>query len=111
MPQMPLRLDELGSLQFERFCSELAGLDGAMEADFLPWGFPLLRQEGLDMPSAGRLPGPALVLVVWLRDGSTSPEAAPRLARIVAQAVATCLPPPASLLLMTNVAAPPPMPL
>ena len=99
-----MRLDELGSVQFERFCSELIGLEDVEGADFLPWGFALVRPEGVDVPGGGRLPGPALVLVVWLRHGETSPEAALQLEPIVEHVVAASATPPASLLLMTNVA-------
>ncbi len=99
-----MRLDDLGSVQFERFCSELIGLEDVEGADFLPWGFALVRPEGVDVPGGGRLTGPALVLVVWLRHGASSPEAGLQLERIVEHVVAASATPPASLLLMTNVA-------
>lgn len=102
-----MRLDELGSLQFQRFCGELTGLDGAADAEFLPWGFALVRREGVELPTGGWLPGPALVLVVWLRGGSSSPEAARRLEQIAEHTVASCATPLVSVLLMTNVAAAP----
>jgi len=105
--QPPVRLDELGSLQFERFCTELIGLDGAAGADFLPWGFSLVLREGVASPTGGWLKGPALVLAVWLRGGASSPEAARRLERIAEHALAACAMPPASVLLMTNVAVAP----
>jgi hypothetical protein len=98
-----MRLDELGSVQFQRFCSELIGVEEVEDADFLPWGFSLLRREGIVLPGGGRLPGPALVLVVWLRRWTFPPVAAEQVERIAAQAVAGSAVPPASMLLMTNV--------
>jgi hypothetical protein len=99
-----MRLDELGSVQFQRFCSELIGVEEVEDADFLPWGFSLLRREGIVLPGGGRLPGPALVLVVWLRRRAFPPAAAEQVERIATQAVSGSTVPPASMLLMTNVA-------
>jgi hypothetical protein len=60
----PFRLDELGSLEFQRLCVELLRLDlGGFEAR--PWGLSLAVDEG-----AAGLAGPTLVLVVWDRRGS-----------------------------------------
>jgi len=70
-PPSPFRLDELGTLQFERLCVELLGLD-AGRLDVRPWGrFSLLIDEGIDVPGSGLLDGPVLVVVAWLRRGSS----------------------------------------
>lgn len=96
----------MGSLQFEHFCADLLGVAGAADTDSRPWGFSLVRRTGVESPSGGWLKGPALVLAVWLREGSSSPEAALRLEHIVEHVASACATPLASILLMTNVAAP-----
>ena len=90
------RLDELGTLQFERLCVELLRLDRD-RAEAHPWGLSLRLPEGIDAPGAGRLDGPTLVLVVWTRPGS---GAAALLGELVADALAAT--DARSLLLATN---------
>jgi hypothetical protein len=99
-----LRLDELGSLQFEQFCREILGLGRIEDADFLPWGFSLMRGEGIAVPLGSWLPGPSLVLAVWLRGGASSSKAMLQLNSIIEQAASARAVRPASMLLMTNVA-------
>ena len=92
------RLDELGTLQFERLCVELLRLD-ADRGESYPWGLSLPLPEGVDAPGAGRLDGPALVLVAWIRPGAYSAE---RLRDLVADALARME--ARTVLLATNVA-------
>ena len=105
-PPSPFRLDELGTLQFERLCVELLGLD-AGRLHVRPWGrFSLLIDEGIDVPGSGLLDGPVLVVVAWLRRGS-SPGAPDRLHELLLDSLAVWEERPArSLLVLTNVAAP-----
>lgn len=98
--QVPLRLDELGSVQFAQLCQAILGV----EAVTTPWGFTAASREGLETPSGTRLTGPVLVLAAWVRDGSRSPSAAERVDEIVASSIAAAPTAPASVLLMTNVA-------
>jgi hypothetical protein len=101
----PFRLDELGTLQFERLCVELLRLETG-GADSRPWGLSLVLGDGVDVPVGGRLEGPTLVLVVWLRHGSTAPSAQQRLRAVVEDAFDGRGDRPArSLLLLSNVAA------
>ena len=104
---LPFRLDELGTLQFERLCVELLGFDPAAFV-LRPWGrFSLVVDEGMDVPGSGRLEGPTLVIVAWLRHGSSSPSAAARLGELLLDSLAIWDERPArSLLVLTNVAAP-----
>jgi len=89
-------LDELGTLQFERLCVELLRLD-VDGAESYPWGLSLRLPEGVDAPGAGRLDGPALVLVAWIRPGASAAE---RLHEVVADALGWTE--ARSLLLATN---------
>ncbi|HVM58603.1 MAG TPA: hypothetical protein VMT74_14170 [Gaiellaceae bacterium] len=95
------RLDELGTVQFERLCVELLRLD-TDRADPHPWGLSLRLPEGVDAPGAGRLGGPALVLVAWIRPGASAPE---RLRDLVADALASSE--ARSVLVATNLPAAP----
>ncbi len=101
--QTPLALDELGSVQFAQLCQAMLGVESVSA----PWGFTAAAREGVETPSGARLPGPAVVVAAWLRDGSRAPEAAERLQGIVADAVSAAPTAPASVLLLTNVAAAP----
>jgi uncharacterized protein YoaH (UPF0181 family) len=92
------RLDELGTLQFQRLCVELLRLDPD-PAESYPWGLSLRLPEGVDSPGAGRLDGPALVLVAWIRPGASAVE---RLRDLVADALAWTE--ARSVLLVTNLA-------
>ena len=101
----PFRLDELGTLQFERLCVELLRLETG-GADSRPWGLSLVLGDGVGVPGGERLEGPTLVLVVWLRHGSAAPSAQQRLRTVVEDAFDGRGDRPArSLLLLTNVAA------
>ena len=102
----PFRLDELGTLQFERLCAELLGLDtGGFE--LRPSGLSLLADEGMAVPGSGRLEGPTLVVVAWIRHGASSPAAPARLRELLLDSLAVWEERPArSLLVLTNVAAP-----
>lgn len=106
----PLRLDELGSVQFAQLCRELVETDALAAADLASWGFAAVCREGVAGTDGARLAGPALVLAVWLREGSTSRTAAERLRQVVADAAAASPLEPSSLLLLTNVAAAPELP-
>ena len=89
----PFRLDELGSLEFQRLCVELLGLElGGFESR--PWGLSLVVDEG-----AAGLPGPALVLVVWCRHC----DAVDRLHDVVQDALAARTLEPRSIVVATNV--------
>ena len=103
----PLRLDELGSVQFAALCRELVGQEATVAAEPAPWGFAAALPDGVMSPAGRQLAGPALVLAVWLRDGARSADAAGRLQRIVQDSTAAAPTPPASVLLLTNVAEPP----
>ena len=100
----PFLLDELGTLQFERLCVELLQLEtGALETR--PWGLSLLLRDGAAVPYGGRLDGPTLVLVAWIRHGAVAPTAPLRLRHLVEDALGVWEEKPArSLLLLTNVA-------
>jgi hypothetical protein len=104
-PPPPFRLDELGTLQFERLCVELLGLDtGGFE--LRPWGLSLLVEEGMDVPGSGRLGGPTLVIVAWVRHGASAPGAPARLRELLLDSLAVWEERPArTLLVLTNVAA------
>jgi hypothetical protein len=90
--EAPLRLDELGSVQFAQLCRAIVGTDGA--DDSKPWGF-------------ARVDGATLVLAVWVRNGGRLPRAGRRLQRIVREAVASAPATPRSVRVLTNVAARP----
>jgi hypothetical protein len=98
VPSPQFRLDELGSLEFQRLCVALLGLElGGIESipfDTRPWGLSLLVDEGL----AG-LEGPALVFAVWDRHCGAS-QATPRLVEDALRDRPRCV---RSLLLATNV--------
>ena len=100
----PFLLDELGTLQFERLCVELLQLEtGALETR--PWGLSLLLRDGAAVPYGGRLDGPTLVLVAWIRHGAVAAAAPLRLRHLVEDALDVWEEKPArSLLLLTNVA-------
>ena len=102
MSEPPLRLDELGSVQFERFCAEL--LDVPREPlDSRPWGTLLLLPHGVDVPGGGALAGPTLVVAAWLRDAGRDAAALARLRAIVEDTRRERPGEPRSLLLLTNV--------
>lgn len=102
--ETPFLLDELGALQFERLCLELLRLDaGGMETR--PWGLSLLVHDGAVVAGGGRLDGPTLVLVAWIRNGATAASAPLRLRHLVEDALVAWEENPArSLLVLTNVA-------
>jgi hypothetical protein len=91
----PFRLDELGSLEFQRLCVALLDLElGGFETRL--WGLSLLVDDGV-----GGLPRPTLVLVVWDRRGASAPSA--RLHDLVEDALADRAQPVGSLLVVHNV--------
>jgi uncharacterized protein (DUF1778 family) len=96
----PFRLDELGSLEFQRLCVALLGLElGGFEQR--SWGLSLLAADGAP---AHDLEGPTLVLVVWERRGAASSIVHRSLRNVVADAFAVWQHPVRSLLLATNAA-------
>ena len=68
----PYRLDELGWLQFERFCAELLAAESGLEPEAWRGAADSARTarvlEGLTEPLTGaQLVAPTLVVVAWLR--------------------------------------------
>ena len=101
------RLDELGALQFERLCVDLLGIEiGGFE--LRPWGLSLWADEGIDVPGAGRLDGPTLVIVAWIRRGASSPTAPARLRELLLDSLTVWEEERTArtLLVLTNVAVP-----
>jgi hypothetical protein len=101
-----LRLDELGSVQFAQLCRELVGAETAAGAEVTPWGFAAVCREGVATPDGAALPGPTLVLALWLRGGSDADVVDELLQHIVREAAAASPVELTSVLLLTNVPAP-----
>ena len=104
-----LRFDELGSLQFERLCAEVLSLSCGLESAewyAAPFGRVHVVGEGIALPRREReLPGPTLALIVWLKPGGESRQAARRLQGIVAEELREwSRADPRSVLVLANVA-------
>jgi conflict system STAND superfamily ATPase len=72
------RLDELGWLQFEQLCTEVLAVDDRMARDGWSGSADRRRQARSEKPllvpgTDHRLPGPALVCVIWVGASGTSP--------------------------------------
>ncbi len=98
----PLRLDDLGAVQFAQLCREALATEAPLETSSRAWGFVAFARAGAGNPFGGRIEGPALLLAAWLRDGD-SDHAALRLQQILAHEASHSEAPLRSVLVLTNV--------